>query len=338
MKKETRMNPVFRRCRRMALAALALTATLGLQAQPALPVKPVRLVVPFPAGNTADIVGRLLADKLRAGLGQPVIVENRAGAAGIIGVDSVAKAEKDGHTLLLTTASPIVINPAVYRQLPYNVERDLLPIGAVSSQPMVLLANKSVPANNVKELVQYLQHAGNKASYASVGPGTFSHLAMETFAHAVDVQPLHVPYKGASAAITDVIGGQVALMFDGLASGSAQHRSGRVKAIAVTSLDRSPFLPDVPTVAESGIRALKNFEVSAWVGLFAPAGTPQPVIQRIHRELDKVLSSPEFRSQLQANSMLVAQPGTPERFAQQVRLDTAKWSRAAREAKLTPFE
>jgi len=332
------MKMLAKTMRRAAVITCLVLGATSATAQGDYPSKPIRLVVPFPAGNTADIVGRLLAERLHVGLGQPVIVENKAGAGGILGVDAVAKAEKDGHTLLLTTASPIVVNPAVYRSLPYNVQRDLAPIAAISYQPMILLANKSVPATNLKDLVQYLSRNSDKAAYASVGAGTFGHLAMETFVNAVGVRPTHVPYKGSGAAYIDVMSGQVAMMFDGLSSGSAQYRAGRLNALAVTSSHRSPLLPDVPTVAESGIPALKNFEVSAWVGLFAPAGTSSSAIRKIRQEIDKILGTSEFRSQLLTVSMTTAEPRPTEQFVEEIRLDTAKWSQAARDAKLSPFE
>lgn len=332
------MTMLAKSTRRAATIACLVLAATSATAQSDYPRKPIRLVVPFPAGNTADIVGRLLAERLHVGLGQPVIVENKAGAGGILGVDAVAKADKDGHTLLLTSASPIVVNPAVYRSLPYNVQRDLAPIAAISYQPMILLTNKSVPATNLKDLVQYLSRSGDKAAYASVGAGTFGHLAMETFVNAIGVRPTHVPYKGSGAAYIDVMSGQVAMMFDGLSSGSAQYRAGRLNALAVTSSSRSPLLPDVPTVAESGIPSLKNFEVSAWVGLFAPAGTSSLVTRKVRQEIDKILGTREFRSQLLAVSMTAAEPRPIEQFVEEIRLDTAKWSQAARDAKLSPFE
>ena len=332
------MKMLAKTMRRAAVITCLVLGATSATAQGDYPSKPIRLVVPFPAGNTADIVGRLLAERLHVGLGQPVIVENKAGAGGILGVDAVAKADKDGHTLLLTSASPIVVNPAVYRSLPYNVQRDLAPIAAISYQPMILLTNKSVPATNLKDLVQYLSRSGDKAAYASVGAGTFGHLAMETFVNAIGVRPTHVPYKGSGAAYIDVMSGQVAMMFDGLSSGSAQYRAGRLNALAVTSSSRSPLLPDVPTVAESGIPSLKNFEVSAWVGLFAPAGTSSLVTRKVRQEIDKILGTREFRSQLLAVSMTAAEPRPIEQFVEEIRLDTAKWSQAARDAKLSPFE
>ena len=288
--------------RRLALQ-LGLAAGLGA-AMPAargaaFPARPLKLVVPFPAGNTADIVARLLAEQLAPRLGQPLVVENKAGAAGSIGVDAVAKAQADGHTLLITTSSPLVLNPLLYKKLPYNVEADLAGVAILGHLPTILVVNSQVPAANVAELVTYLKANPGKLSYASNGSGSFAHVAMEAFKAATGVDVVHVPYKGTSQADTDMISGHVHMMFTSLATSASLVATGRLKPLGVTSRARSPYARGVPTLMESSVPAPGGFEVTYWVGVLAPAATPAPVLGRLGQELGAVMRLPAFAEQLE---------------------------------------
>jgi len=313
-----------------ALATTLLAALPLLANAQAWPTKPITLVIPFPPGNTADLVARALQEPLRRAFGQPVVVENRPGAGGNLALQAVARSDKDGHTLLVTTGSPLVINPALYKNPGFDAERDFVPVAIVGSIPMVLIARNDLPVQTLAELLAYLRANESKVTFASVGQGTFTHLGMELFSRSLGLNLTHVPYKGASAAHTDLIGGRVDIMFDSLASSNVLLKAGRVKPIAVTAPRRSPFLMDVPTVIEAGGTDLRTFEVTVWTGVFAPAGTPPEAVRRINDEIGNQLRSGEFRAQLAAQFIRADEPLTPSSFAVRVKADRERWTALAR--------
>lgn len=313
-------------------ASVGLLTLTTARAQRGWPERPVRLVVAFPAGNTADIVARILADGLSSRLGQPVVVENRAGAAGTLATEAVARAT-DGHTFLLTTASPLVISPAVQR-VAYDPLRDFRPIARLGSIAVMLIARRELEVENVSDLVALLRRTRGGLDYASVGPGTFSHLSAELFRTALGVEMNHVPYRGAGAAHADLLGGRIALMFDSIASANAQVAAGRLRGLAVTTAERSPFAPDIPTLRESGLPELAAIDVGVWCGLLGPASTPDAVAARLVGAAQAELTRPEVRGRLEAQSITPGVPEQPEVFARALADEVALWARVAREARL----
>ena len=324
---------------RAALAALALATAPGAPAADApYPSRPIKLVAPFPPGSTADTVARVLGERLASRLGQPVVVDNKGGAAGSIGTDAVAKAAGDGYTLLVTTSSTVVLNPSLYRKLPYNVERDLAPVAVIGWLPTLLVANPGVPVGNVPELVAYLRKNPGKVSYGSSGAGSFAHVTMEVFKGATGVDVLHVPYRGNAQADTDLLAGNISLMFTSLSTSAPLVAAGKLKPLAVTSPARSPFAPNVPTVAESGIGALKDFDVMYWVGLLAPSGTPAPIVKRLNDEVNALLQSPDFKEQLGRQKIDAARPGSPEEMGTLMAGEKQRWAKVLRDARIEPQE
>ena len=247
-------------------------------------------MVPFPPGNASDLATRTIAEPLSKRLGQPVVVDNRPGAAGTIGADQVAKAKPDGYTLL-GTSSAFSVTPSVYRKLPYDAERDLLPVAPIGWTVMMLVASTNFPANNVQELVAVLKADPGKYNYAHLGAGALSQMVMELLKQMAGVDVVGVPYKGSGQALTDLMGGQLPLMFDGLTSANPQVKAGRIKALAVSSKQRTRLAPDVPALAESGVAALKDYDVQAWTGVFAPAGTPKAIVDRLNAEITQIVQS-----------------------------------------------
>jgi tripartite-type tricarboxylate transporter receptor subunit TctC len=309
------------------LAAIALVATTPAAAQgAAYPTKPVRLVVPFPAGGTTDILARAVAQKLSETWGQQVIVDNRPGAGGNIGSELVAKAPPDGYTLLMGTVGTHAINPSLYAKMPYNHVKDFTPVILVAGVPNVLVVNPSLPVNSVQELIAYGKANPNKLNFASSGNGTSIHLSGELFRTMTGVQMTHVPYKGSSPALTDLIGGQVQLMFDNLPSSLQFIKAGKLRALAVTSLARSQALPDVPTLAESG---LPGFEASSWFGVLAPAGTPANIVAKLNTAVAAWLASPAAKEQLAAQGAIPA-GGSPDAFVKHIADESAKWAKVVK--------
>jgi len=314
-----------------ATGALVAAFAAGAWAQPNLspyPTKPIRIVVPFPAGGTTDVLARAAAQKLTESLGQPVVVDNRPGAGGNIGAELVAKSAPDGYTLLMGTVGTHAINPSLYPKMPYDHVRDFAPIILVAGVPNVLVVNPSLPVNSVQELIAYAKANPGKLNFASSGNGTSIHLSAELFKTMAGVQMTHVPYKGSAPALQDLVGGQVQLMFDNLPSSLALIKAGKLKALAVTSKTRAPALPEVPTMAESG---LPGFEASSWFGLLGPAGTPQPAITKVNAEIAKWLATPEAKEKLIAQGANVA-GGTPEDFARHIAAETAKWQKVVKDS------
>ena len=299
----------------LRLAAAALAAALaglpsGALAQ-AWPSKPIALVVPYPAGGPVDISARLLASQLQGALGQPVVVQNKPGAGGNIGADFVAKSLPDGHTLLMGAIATHAINPALYPKIPYDPIRDFQHIALVVQVPNVLVVNNDLPAHNVGELVDLLRKNPGKYDFASGSTGSTGHLAGELFKQLTGTYMVHIPYKGAGPAVTDLVAGRVHLMFDNLASALPNIKAGKVRALAVTTLRRSAFLPELPTLDESG---LKGFDLTTWWGLMAPAGTPAAVVQRLADETAKALQAADVKVRLAAMGSETPTVHSPREF------------------------
>ena len=300
-------------------------------AQPAYPNRPVTLVVPYPAGGSADILARTLGQKLSAQWGQPVVIDNRAGAGTAIGAKAVAGAAADGYTLLMGTVSSHAINPAL-NKVGYDPIKDFTAIAPVASIAFVLVAHPSFAANSVPELVTMARAAPGTITYASAGPGTSNHLAGVLLERASRTELLHVPYKGSAPALSDVLAGHVKLMFDLQATALPYVSSGKLKALAITSKVRNPQLPEVPTMAEGGVA---GHEVSAWFGVFAPAALPEGITQRLNQSVTAVLKTPEMQKQLRD---LGAEPdfGTSAAFSAYVRDEAVKWGSVVKAANIVP--
>lgn len=292
------------------------------------PNKPVRMVVPFPPGGTTDILARAVGQKLSESWGQQVLIDNRPGAGGNIGTDIVAKSAPDGYTLLMGTVGTHSINASLYGKLPFDPIKDFAPVTLVASVPNVLVVNSTVDAKSVKELIALAKSKPGQLTFASSGNGTSIHLAGELFKTMTGTAMLHIPYKGSAPAITDLLGGQTNMMFDNLPSAMPHIKSGKLRALAVTSVSRSPASPDTPTIAESGI---PGYEASSWFGVLAPAGTPKDVIARIHADIVKALNTPEIKERLSGQG---AEPvgNTPEQFAQHIKSETIKWAKVVKDS------
>ncbi len=310
-----------------AVPALLLAAALAPAAfaQAAWPAKPVRIIVTFPPGGAPDTLARVLAEKW-APLGQTVVVENRPGAGGNIGADMVAKAPGDGYTLVVGTVGTHAINPALYEKIPYNNIRDFTPITFLASTPNLLVVNKDVPANNVKELIALAKK--QQLFFGSSGSGTSIHLSGELFNTMAGVKMQHVPYKGRAEAIPDLIGGRIQMIFDNMPSALPLVQEGKLKGLAVTSAQRSPAAPDIPTIAESG---LPGFEATSWFALLGAPGIPREVQMRINAETLKVMAMPDVKDRL-AKLGLEPNPGTPEALAALIQAETVKWARVVKES------
>jgi tripartite-type tricarboxylate transporter receptor subunit TctC len=309
-------------------ASLALLAgARGAFAQ-AYPTKPIRLVVPFPAGGPTDIVARPLAQALSEALKQQVVVDNRGGAGGGIGADIVAKSAADGYTLLMATVGTHAINASLYKSLPYDPVKDFTPIGLVAAAPVALVAHPSVPAGSVSELVALAKKSPGALSFGTAGNGTPGHLTGEMFKTAAQVELKHVPYKGSAPALSDLIGGQIQLLFDPLQTALPHVQAGKLKLLGVSSATRSSVAPSVPTFAESG---LKDFEATAWWGVFAPANLPAPIATQLNAEVDRIARSDALRDRLAPLGVQVV-GGTRESFAQFQQRELAKWGKAVRDS------
>lgn len=312
---------------RWALGVLLATLASAASAQ-TYPTKPIRMVVPFPAGGTTDILARAVAPKLNEAWGQQVVVDNRPGAGGNIGSELVAKSAPDGYTLEMGTVGTHAINASLYAKMPYDHVRDFVPVILVAGVPNVLVVHPSVPVNSVAELIAYAKANPGKLNFASSGSGTSIHLAGELFKVMAGVQMTHVPYKGSAPAVQDLLGGQVQLMFDNLPSSLPHIKAGKLRALAVTSAQRAPALPDVPTVAEA---VLPGFEASSWFGVLAPAGTPAAIVAKLNAEIAKWLASPEAKEKLLSQGANAA-GGPPEDFAKHIASETAKWAKVVKES------
>ena len=314
----------------MVLAAAAATPVF---AAGSFPNRPINLVVGFPPGGINDIVARVVGQKLGEALGQPVIIENKSGAGGTIGAEFVAKARPDGYTLLLGSVSNIAMAPSQYKSLPYDPEKDFAPVALLAAAPNILVVNPAFPVHSVKDLIALARRKPGSISYASAGNGTSNHLTVELLKVLAHIDLVHIPYKGDAPAVTDVIAGQVPMMFPTLPVALPHIRSGKLRAIAVSSARRTSLAPDIPTVAESG--GLPDFQVSVWVGILAPAHTPKDVVDRLSAELTKIVQLPEVKNKL---ASLGAEPAPQDsaRFASYIATETAKWSKVAKAAGIVP--
>ena len=299
---------------------------LGTANAQGYPAKPIRFVVPYPAGGPLDTVARLLGQKVGESVKQPVVVDNKPGAGGNIGADAVAKAPPDGYTILMGAVATHAINPTLYGNITYDPVKDFIPITQVASTPNVLVVNPQVPATSVRQFIADAKANPGKLNFGSGSTGSAGHLAGELFKTLAGVEMTHVPYKGAAPAMNDLIGGQIQLMFDNLASSLGQVRGGRIRALAVTTAKRSALAPELPTIAESG---LPGFDISTWFGVFAPAGTPREVVDRLHAEFTQALALPDVRDKM---LQLGAEPvgNRPEEFAAYIRTEAEKYARVIR--------
>ena len=308
------------------LAMCALSPPGGSAWAQAFPNKVVRIVVPFPPGNASDVAARALSDKLSQRLGQPVIVENKGGAAGAVGAEFVAKAAPDGYTLMITSLSPIVISPHINKKLPYDALKDFIPVARIGYTGMILVVPINFPVNTVPELLAYAKNNPGKLDYASVGAGTLSMLTMEVFKKSTNTDIQHVPYKGSAQAMTDLIGGTIPLMFDGMTSSYSHVKAGKLKALAISAAKRSELAPEIPTLRETGITSLLDVSVDGWTGIFAPQGTPVAVVNFLNQEINKVLEDPEFKKRANGQSLDVYAPSTPAQFTDYVKSEYNRWS------------
>ncbi len=316
------------------LQCLALAAALVAGPSVALaawPDKPVKIVVPFAAGGATDVVARLLAQKLGEAWGQTVVVENKAGAGGNIGADLVAKSPGDGYTLLMTSGSIVTANKYMYKELSFDPSKDLVAVTNVATGPQVIAVPGNSPHKDLKSFIAFAKANPKKVNFGSAGVGTQTHLAAENFAHAAGVDVVHIPYTGESAAIIDLIGGQIQLATPNLGSNVGHIKEGRIRALAVTSRERSPQVPEVPSASE----ILPGFENAGWFGLMAPAGTPADVIDRIYRDSAKILLSEEFKGKLAQQGMTPV-ANSPADFAAAIREESGRWQKVIQERGLAP--
>ncbi len=314
-----------------AATAITLAATWALpaMAQERWPTKPVRLVVPFAPGGTTDVIARMVGQKLSTLWGQSVVIENRAGAGGNLGADVVAKSSPDGYTLLMASGS-ITINPHIYKRMPFDTKKDLVPITNVASGPMLVVVPDGSPAKSVKDLIALVKAKPGTVNFGSAGVGSQVHLAAENFADAAGIDITHVPYKGEALAYTDLIGNQIQMMVGNFAAASALLGPGRLRALAVTGKQRSPQLPDLPTVAESG---LPGFENTGWFGLLAPAGTPQDILTKVQRDTVKVLAETDTKARLYVQGMIPV-GNTSAEFSKAMDAESERWAAVVKNRKL----
>ena len=314
----------------LAVVLALCAANLGPASAQTYPDRAVRLIVPFPAGGTVDAIARTVAQQLSESLRQPVVLENRAGGAGSIGSEAVARATPDGYTLLMGTASTHGTNPAVQKALPYDPVKDFAPVVLVATTPYILVVNPAVPAATTAELLALVRAQPGKLNYGSYGTGSSNHLATELFRAMTGADIVHVPYKGGAPAMTDLLAGQVQLMFDVFTTSSPHLRSGKLKLLGVGALRRSSLAPDTATLAEAGVA---GFEAGTFFGIFAPAGTPRGVVDRLNAEVNRALGTPEMKERLAAAG---AEPGggPPAELGQLVAAEVAKWTRLVRERNL----
>jgi tripartite-type tricarboxylate transporter receptor subunit TctC len=315
---------------RRLLALLAFFAAIPLAHAQAWPTRPVKMIVPFPAGGPTDVLTRVLADKLSQSLGQPVVVENKPGAGGSIGADLAAKSPPDGYTLVMATGSTHSVGPHLNPRLPYDPQKDFTPIIYVGYATNVLLVSPKLGVDNVKELIEAAKKDPGKLNYATSGIGSVAHLTSEMFASMAGIKLTHVPYKGTQQSITDIVSGQVAILFDNTLTGKAHIEQGRLKGIAISSRKRSAVLPDIPTVDESG---LPGFDSWNYFGVFAPANLPPAIVQRLNAEMNKVLADPAIKARFLTLGFEIT-GGTPAEFAAVVESESRRWARVIRDANL----
>jgi tripartite-type tricarboxylate transporter receptor subunit TctC len=308
-------------------AAFALVSKAG-NAQSRYPARPVKVLVPFAPGQGSDVLARALSDKLSRLWEQPVIVENRSGANGTLAAQELARSSPDGHTLLLTSNSPIVINPNLYRKLPYSVENDFKSVALLATTELALVVTPSLPVRTVGELLAYARANPGKLSYGSPGAGSTSHLLMEAFKHEFELSMVHAPYKGSAPAMTDLMTGTIQLMMDGLPSSLPHVKSGRIRPLAVSGKTESQYMPGVPTLAASGVRTLPT--AGGWYGLFVPTAVDAAVVQKLNADFASVMAQPDLLMRLKSLFLEGVPAMSPQQFSQFVRSDTAQWEAATR--------
>ncbi len=316
----------------LPVLALLMAAALGAQAQPTWPQSPVRVIVPFPASGATDLVARVVTQRVGQELGQQFVVDNKPGAGGTIGAAEAAKAKPDGYTLLLTTSSTHAISPHLMPRLAYDARRDFVPVAHVADAPSVLLVSNSLPVKSVAELIAYAKAHPGQLNYATSGNGTIVHLNTAAFAAQAGIEMTHVPYKGTALAIPDLVSGQVQVLFDSLPTGMPHVKSGRLRALAVTSAQRSALAPDLPTLAESG---LPGFSSVTWFGVYLPAGAPPALVERVHAAFAKAIKAPELAESLAKLGVEPAKPSTPAQFGSLVQTDSDRWASVIRQHKIT---
>lgn len=312
------------------LLVIALSLAGGVAAAQSWPAKPIRLISPFAPGGGTDITCRSIAPKLSAALGQQVVVDNRGGAGGMVGVELAAKAPPDGYTLVLGTIGPIAINVSLYEKMTYDPARDLIPVTQAANALNVLVVHPSVPAKTVREFIALAKSRPGQLNFGSSGPGATDHLAGELFNAMTGAKVIHVPYKGGAPAMLDLIGGNVHLVFSTVSTAIGSIKAGKVRPLGMTGNQRFELMPEIPTISEAG---LKGFEVNNWYGLFAPAGTPQNIVARLHAEAAKALAAPDVKRRL-LESGIVATASSPEQFAAYVKNETQRWAKVIRDARI----
>ena len=313
-------------------AALVGTVPIVARAADAYPTRTVRIVVPYPAGGVADALPRIVGEKLSQKWGQPVIIENKAGASGNIGMEEGARAEPDGYTLVLAAAGNMTVNPILFRNLRFDTYKDLTPVTLLAASPNVLVVHPSVPAKNYKELVAYAKQNPGKLNFASPGEGSGAHLAGELFNLEAGIKTVHIPYKGMAPAVNDLLGGNVQMMFAGISTVLQHIKSGKLVAIAMAAPKRSPQLPDLPTVAEEG---LPGFDVTSWYGIVVRAGTPDAIVHKVQQDIAEALKMPDVQSKL-AGYGLEPVGNTPEAFDAMIKSERRKWTDIVHKAGIKP--
>jgi tripartite-type tricarboxylate transporter receptor subunit TctC len=320
------MTPRPRRLLTLSLLASTFAVALPAAAQAPFPSRPVTIIVGFPAGGPLDAHARLLADRLGQLLGQPIIVDYKAGAGGSVGAAFVARSEPDGHTLLLANTGTMVINPAIYPKNPYQTLRDFIPVARTAMQPLALLVNPGVPAQNLQQFIALAKGKPGQLNYGSAGNGGISHLVPEMFKQATGTYIVHIPYKGSAPAFTDLLGGQVQMMAESIPQAAQYVKQGKLRALAVTSRERNPALPDTPTMIEAG---LKNFEVVGFYGVLAPAGTPRPVVDKLSAAFKAALDTPDIRNRMVSQGADPAFLGSDD-FGKFLAAEMPRWAAAVK--------
>jgi tripartite-type tricarboxylate transporter receptor subunit TctC len=314
------------------LVVLATVAALSSAAAQTYPSRVVKIILPYPPGSASDTVSRMIATKLSPSLGQPVVVENIAGAAGGAGSQAAAKAPADGHTLLMADLGLLAMNPSVFASLPYDPAKDFTPVVDVASLPLLLAINPGLPASTTQEFVALAKQRPGQLFYGSPGPGSIGHLTSELFKIATGTNIVHVPYKGAPPALNDLLGGHISMMFGSMLFFAPQAQAGRIRVLGIAATERSKVLPEIPTLAEGGV---PGFVAESWFGVMAPAGTPETVIARLNGEINRILHSPEFVKLLEEQGGRVV-GGTPQQFGEHIRQETLKWASVVKTAGIPP--